>query len=55
MQALNADRNSRMVERMRPMLDKGGAFIAIGALHLAGEEGVLALLEKQGYRLQSVF
>lgn len=55
MQALNADRNGRMVERMRPILDKGGAFIAIGALHLAGEEGVLALLEKQGYRLQSVF
>ena len=55
MQALNADRNGRMVKRMRPMLDKGGAFIAIGALHLAGEEGVLALLEKQGYRLQSVF
>ena len=55
MQALNADRNGKMVQRMRPMLDKGGAFIAIGALHLAGEEGVLALLEKQGYRLQSVF
>ena len=39
---------------MRPMLEQGGAFIAIGALHLAGEEGVLALLEKQGYQLQVV-
>ena len=54
MQALLVDRNSRMAERMRPMLEQGGAFIAIGALHLAGEEGVLALLEKQGYQLQAV-
>ena len=55
MQALLVDRNSRMAERMRPMLEQGGAFIAIGALHLAGEEGVLALLAKQGYQLQSAF
>ena len=54
MQALLVDRNSRMAERMRPMLEQGGAFIAIGALHLAGEQGVLALLEKQGYQLQAV-
>ena len=54
MQALLVDRNSRMAERMRPMLEQGGAFIAIGALHLAGEAGVLALLEKQGYQLQAV-
>ena len=54
MQALLVDRNSRMAERMRPMLEQGGAFIAIGALHLTGEEGVLALLEKQGYQLQAV-
>lgn len=54
MQALLVDRNNRMAERMRPMLEQGGAFIAIGALHLTGEEGVLALLEKQGYQLQAV-
>ena len=55
MQALLADRNITMVERMQPMLTRGKAFIAIGALHLTGAEGVLALLEKQGYRLQAVF
>ena len=54
-QALIADRNITMVERMQPMLARGKAFIAIGALHLTGAEGVLALLEKQGYRLQRIF
>lgn len=44
-------RNHRMSERLQPILEQGSAFIAIGALHLPGEEGVLHLLEKQGYRV----
>ena len=48
-------RNYRMVERMRPMLDKGAAFVAVGALHLPGAEGVLALLEKYYYEITRVF
>lgn len=47
-------RNRRMVERMQESFD-GGAFVAIGALHLPGEEGVLALLERAGYTLQRVY
>ena len=41
-------RNLRMVERMRPRLEAGG-FIAVGALHLHGAQGVLAHLAVQGY------
>ena len=37
-------RNRRMVERMEAHLKPGNAFIAIGALHLPGEVGVLNLL-----------
>ena len=48
-------RNYRMVERMRPMLNTGAAFIAVGALHLPGAEGVLALLEKYDYEITRVF
>ena len=43
------ERNYRMAERITPLLDQGNALIAVGALHLPGEEGVLALLEEAGY------
>lgn len=48
-------RNARMVQRMEPRLKKGSAFIAIGALHLPGEKGVLRLLEGRGYRVTVVY
>ena len=48
-------RNYRMVERMQPILETGAAFIAMGALHLPGEEGVLALLESYGFEITRVF
>ncbi|MBL8907369.1 MAG: TraB/GumN family protein, partial [Rhizobiales bacterium] len=32
-------RNKRMAERAIPFIDKGNAFIAVGALHLPGENG----------------
>lgn len=44
-------RNERMARRMLPYLQQGNSFVAIGALHLPGEQGLLALLEKRGYRL----
>lgn len=46
-------RNRRMAERMRPLLDQGGWFIAVGALHLPGEQGLLRLLEAQGYSVRA--
>ena len=55
MKKLIEDRNYIMAERMRPILKKGNAFVAIGAMHLAGKEGVLALLEKQGYSVSAVY
>lgn len=49
------DRNQRMVQRMGPYLSEGQAFVAVGALHLPGERGILGLLEKAGYSLESVY
>lgn len=51
---LLTERNYTMVERMQPLLQNGRAFIAIGAMHLAGTEGVLSLLERLDYQVNLV-
>lgn len=48
-------RNHRMVNRMQARLSEGGAFIAVGALHLPGENGILKLLQRAGYRVEPVY
>lgn len=55
MKKLIQDRNHTMAERMQTFLKEGNAFVAIGAMHLPGKEGVLALLEKQGYSVSAVY
>lgn len=47
-------RNHVMAERAAPILEAGNAFIAVGALHLPGEEGVVALLQDAGYTVTLV-
>ena len=49
------DRSVVMAFRMQRQLRGGDAFVALGALHLYGERGVLALLEQDGYRATRVF
>jgi len=49
------DRNYRMAERMKSRLQEGGHFIAVGALHLPGKEGLLMLLSGQGYRVTRIY
>lgn len=49
------DRNQRMAERMQPYLRQGKAFVAVGALHLPGEKGLLNLLEQQGYTIRRIY
>ena len=48
------DRNAVMAERAAPIIDKGDAFLAVGALHLPGDEGVVARLRKAGYTVTAV-
>lgn len=54
MDRLLTQRNRRMAERMRTHIEEGGAFIAVGALHLPGQHGLLQLLRQQGYRLSPI-
>jgi len=51
---LITDRNHTMADRSVPLLEKGNVFIAVGALHLPGEEGVVELLRAKGYRLTAL-
>jgi len=55
MDRLLTRRNTRMVERLGPILKTGGAFIAVGAAHLPGESGLLNLLAEAGYRVTPVY
>lgn len=42
-------RNLRMMESLLPQLDQGTVFVAVGALHLPGETGLVNLLRKNGF------
>jgi len=48
-------RHERMTERMLPFLEKGGRFVAVGALHLMGADGILARLKAAGYDVRRVY
>ncbi|MDQ6703882.1 MAG: TraB/GumN family protein [Pseudomonadota bacterium] len=47
-------RNKRMRDRALPLLKRGGAFIAVGAAHLPGIEGLLSLFEKDGFEVETI-
>jgi len=49
------ERNYRMLRRMQVQLQEGNSFIAVGALHLPGDEGLLRLLEGQGYKVTPIY
>jgi hypothetical protein len=44
----------KMRDAATPMLEKGNAFIAVGALHLPGETGLVSLLRERGYTVSPV-
>ncbi|WP_062015387.1 TraB/GumN family protein [Aureimonas sp. AU4] len=44
-------RNRLMSERLQPLLEKGGRFVAVGALHLPGREGVVESLRRAGWQV----
>ncbi len=53
-QTMITTRNHTMAERLQPLLAEGNAFVAVGALHLPGEDGLVQLLRDSGYRVTAV-
>jgi uncharacterized protein YbaP (TraB family) len=52
---LLADRNDVMAGRAAPLLEKGGAFIAVGALHLSGKRGLIEIFRTKGWKVTKVW
>ncbi len=53
-QALLIKRNKKMAKRIAKIVKKQVSFNAIGAAHLLGEKGVVALLRKKGFTVEPV-
>lgn len=49
------ERNQTMLDRALPYLREGGTIIAVGALHLPGEDGLLALLRERGFEVDGIY
>jgi len=52
--SINDDRNAVMVKRLKSEFEKGNVMLAVGALHLPGKQGILARLERAGFRVTPV-
>lgn len=52
--AMIFNRNKAWAEKLPAILKAAPTFVAVGALHLPGEKGLLNLLKKQGYRVEPV-
>jgi hypothetical protein len=48
------DRNKKWIPQIRESLASKRTFIAVGAGHLGGPNGLIRLLEKEGYTLSPV-
>ncbi len=52
--ALLFDRNKKWIPAIEALIGKQSTFVAVGAAHLWGDEGVITLLKKQGYTVTPV-
>jgi uncharacterized protein YbaP (TraB family) len=51
---LLVERNEKMRIAAEPLLEAGGTFIAVGALHLPGDRGLVELLRQAGYTVTAI-
>lgn len=48
------ERNLAMRDRALGLLERGNVFVAVGAMHLPGEQGLVQLFRDAGYRVKAV-
>lgn len=48
------DRNARWIGQLETAFQDGASFVAVGAIHLVGPQGLLARLRSDGYRIEAV-
>lgn len=53
-QKLIIDRNVEMLKGIDSLLKQGSSFCAVGAGHLSGDNGLINLLRKKGYKVRNV-
>ena len=51
---LLTNRNKNWISKMSEIMMQKPTFFGVGAAHLAGEEGVIKLLRKKGYKVEAV-
>lgn len=54
MDILLTKRNQNWVQQLKEILKSKSVFIAVGAAHLVGDEGLITLLKKEGYTLTPI-
>ncbi len=53
-EAMLTDRNARWMDVLPKQFKKGSQFVAVGALHLTGDDGLIHLLRAKGYTVEAV-
>ncbi|MCR9171314.1 MAG: TraB/GumN family protein [bacterium] len=53
-QSLITDRNISMVDSLEQVLSEKSVFCAVGAGHLAGDQGIISLLGQKGYTVRKI-
>lgn len=48
------DRNARWIGPLETLFQDGSSFVAVGAIHLVGAEGLIARLRRNGYQVEAV-
>jgi uncharacterized protein YbaP (TraB family) len=45
------DRNRRWIPRIESCMSTGSCFVVVGAAHMVGSDGLIAMLRAKGYRI----